>query len=71
MNASFLQSNFRLFCYVGYKQFIWWIYCRLGENKPRVIPSFVLWDIRGSFSEESGNYVPFCEGEKDEKIIIA
>ena len=65
VNASFVQSNFRSFCYASYKQFIWWIYRRLGKNNRRVIPSCALWKIRESFPEESGNYVPDCEGEKD------
>ena len=65
VNASFVQSNFRSFRYAGYKQFIWWIYRRLGKNKRRAIPSCALWKIRGSFPEESGNYVPFWEGQKD------
>ena len=69
--ASFLQSKFRAFCYAGYKQFIWWIHHCLGKNYRQVIPSCALWKIRGSFPEESGNFVPFCEGVKNYTIINA
>ena len=65
VNASFVQSNFRSFRYAGYKQFMWWIYRRLLKNNRRAIPSCTLWKIRRSFLEESGNYVPFCKGQKD------
>ena len=38
-----------------------------GKEQPScyIIPSCAWWKIRGSFPEESGNHVPFCEGEKD------
>ena len=40
----------------GYKQFIWWVYQRLGKGRQRVIPSCVLWIIRGTFPEEDISY---------------
>ena len=42
-------SFFRSLRYSGYKQFIWWVYQRLGKGRGRRIPSCVLWTIRGTF----------------------
>ena len=49
----------------GYKQFIWWVYQRLGKGRRRVIPSCVLWTIGGTFSEEDATYIPDKEGDLD------
>ena len=51
--------------YAAYKQFIWWVYQKLGKGNRRVIPSCVLWIIRNTFPEENGKYVLYSEGEKD------
>ena len=45
----------------GYKQFISWVYQRLGKGRGRVIPSCVLWTIRGTFPEEDATYIPYNE----------
>ena len=51
--------------FAAYKQFIWWVFERLGKNNRRVIPSFVVWTIRKLYPEANGQYVRFNEGEID------
>ena len=53
-------SDFR-----SYKQFIWWVYQRLGKKRRRVIPSCVLWTIRGTFPEEDATYNPYNKRDLD------
>ena len=48
-----------------YKQFIWWVFERLGKNNRRVIPLCILWTIRKLYPEANGQYVRFNEGEID------
>ena len=54
---------FRSLRYAGYKQFICWVYQRLGKGRGRVIPSYVLWTTRGTFPEEDATYIPCNEGD--------
>jgi len=49
------------YCFAAYKQFIWFVYKRLGRGNRRVIPSCVVWKIRETFPEEDGLYVPYTE----------
>ena len=51
--------------FAAYKQFIWWIFQRLGKGNRRVIPACVLWKIRNRFPEGNGKYKLYSEGEKD------
>ena len=51
--------------FAAYKQFIWWVFERLGKNNRRVIPSCVVWTIRKLYPEANGQYVHFNEGEID------
>ena len=51
--------------YAAYKQFVWWIYQRLGKGNRRVLPSCVLWKVRKLFPEGNGQYTLYSEGEKD------
>ena len=55
-------SFFRSLRYAGYKQFIWWVYQRMGKGRRRVIPTCVLWTICGTFREEDATYIPYNEG---------
>ena len=41
--------------FAAYKQFIWWIFQRLGKGNRRVIPSCVVWNIRKLYPEANGN----------------
>ena len=36
-------------------------YQRMGKRRRRVIPSCVVWTIRGTFSEEDATYLPCNE----------
>lgn len=51
--------------FAAYKQFIWWIFQKLGKGNRRVIPSCVVWNIRKLYPEANGQYVLFIEGEFD------
>ena len=51
--------------FAAYKQFIWWVFQRLGKGNRRVIPSWVVWNIRKPYPEANGQYVLFNEGEFD------
>ena len=51
--------------FAAYKQFIWWVFQRLGKGNRRVIPLWVFWNIRKLYPEENGQYVLFNEGEFD------
>ena len=56
---------FRSYRYAAYRQFIWWLYFRLGKGKRRVIPSCVIWTIRECFPESDGLYTLYNEGKHD------
>lgn len=51
--------------FAAYKQFVWWVFHRLGKGNRRVLPSCVLWCIRKKFPEANGQYVRFKEGQRD------
>lgn len=53
---NYENNNLR---FAAYKQYIYWIYSRLGKHVRRVIPSCVVWNIRRKYPSEDGNYVPF------------
>ncbi|XP_074626925.1 P2X purinoceptor 7-like [Acropora palmata] len=50
------NRNYR---YAAYRQYVWWIYKRLGRKKRKVIPSCVVSAIRKEFPEADGNYTGF------------
>ncbi|KAL9972501.1 hypothetical protein ACROYT_G018816 [Oculina patagonica] len=50
------NRNYR---YAAYRQYVWWIYQRLGRKQRRVIPSCVVSAIRREFPEATGNYTGF------------
>lgn len=50
------NKNYR---FAAYKQYISWIYTRLGKNVRQVIPSCIVWAIRKKFPSDIGKYVPF------------
>ncbi|XP_064471498.1 P2X purinoceptor 7-like [Ornithodoros turicata] len=45
--------------YIAYRQFIFWIYHRLGEGNRVVIPSCAIRRIRDEFPSEDGDYTGF------------
>ena len=55
----------RLSRFAIYKQFVWWIYQRLGRGNRRVLPSCILWKIREHYPRANGRYVLENEGEKN------
>ena len=61
--GDFVESkpSNKSFRFAAYKQFIWFVYKRLGRGNRRVIPSCVVWKIRETFPEEDGFYVPYTE----------
>ena len=62
-----IENNFsnRSLRYAAYKEFIWWVFKKLGKGNRRVIPSCALWKIRELYPEADGNYVMYLEGKKD------
>ena len=53
--------HFRNYRYAAYRQYVWWIYQRLGRKQRKVIPSCVVSAIRKQFPEADGNYTGFKE----------
>ena len=49
-------SNYR---YAAYRQYIWWVYGRLGRKRRKVIPAYVVLAIRKQFPEADSNYTGF------------
>ena len=65
--GEYLEENTsnRSFRYAAYRQFIRWVFKRLGKGNRRVIPSCALWKIREHFPEPDEEYVEYSEGNKD------
>ena len=53
---EFENTNYR---FSAYKQYISWIYERLGKRIRQVIPSCVVWANRKKYPLDDGEYVPF------------
>ena len=49
-------SNYR---YAAYRQYIWWVYGRLGKKRRKIIPACVVLAIRMQFPEADGNHTGF------------
>ena len=47
--------------HTAYRQFVLWRHGRLGAGNRIVIPSCVVWSIRGRFPSEDGQYTGFLE----------
>ena len=64
--GEYLEENTsnRSFRYAAYRQFIRWVFKRLGKGNRRVIPSCALWKIE-HFPEPDEEYVEYSEGNKD------
>ena len=58
---EFENTNYR---FSACKQYISWIYGRLGKRIREVIPSCVVWAIREKYPSENGEYVPFQYADK-------
>ena len=52
------NKNYR---FAAYKQFIWWVYGKLGRGVRKRIPSCVMWAIREIYPSGDGKYVPYAE----------
>ena len=52
------------YCFSVYKQYISWIYGRLGKHIRQVILSCVVWAIRKKYPSDDGEYVPFNYAEE-------
>ena len=65
--GEYLEENTsnRSLRYAAYRQFIRWVFKRLGKGNRRVIPSCALWKIREHFPEPDEEYVEYSEGNKD------
>ena len=55
----------RSYRFAAYTAFTWWVHGKLGRYNRRVIPSCILWAIRGIFPEEGGIYVNFKTSSRD------
>ncbi|XP_057294324.1 uncharacterized protein LOC130622854 [Hydractinia symbiolongicarpus] len=51
--------------FAAYKQYIWWVYGRLGIGYRKPIPSCVVWVIRNKYLQPDGVYVPYTESGMD------
>jgi len=49
-------SNYR---YAAYRQYIWWVFGRLGRKKRKIIPACVVLAIQKQFPEADGSYTGF------------
>ena len=54
------NSNYR---FSAYKQFISWVYGRLGKRVRQVIPSCIVWAIRKKYPSDDGEYVAFSHAK--------
>lgn len=59
------ETSNRSFRFAAYKQFVWWVFQRLGKGNRRVLPSCVIWQIRGNFPQTDGMYTLYSEGQID------
>ena len=60
-NYASTPSSNKSYRFATYKQFIWFVYKRLGKGNHRVIPLCVVWKIREIFPEEDGLYISYTE----------
>ena len=58
---EFENTNYH---FSAYKQYISWIYGRLGKRIRQVIPSCVVWAIRKKYPSDDGECVPFNYAEE-------
>ena len=56
--------------YAGYKQYMWWVQNSLGKGVRKVIPSYVVWEIRNNFPSKDRKYIQFMESKECEKRLI-
>ncbi|XP_078366725.1 P2X purinoceptor 7-like [Oculina patagonica] len=52
------NRNYR---YAAYRQYVWWVYGKLGRKRRKVIPACVVLAIRKQFPEADGTYTGFKE----------
>ena len=62
-----MEDNFsnRSLRYAAYKQFIWWVFKKLGKGNRTMIPSCALWKIRELYPGADGNYIMYLERKQD------
>ena len=52
------------------RQYIWWVYGRLGRKRRKIIPTYVVLPIRKQFPEADGNYTGFKDPSITELDLI-
>ena len=60
-----LQQNpsNRLYRFAPYKQFLWFVFKRLGNENRHIISLCVIWMMREKFPQEDGIYIPLKCGK--------
>ena len=54
-----LDVDKKSYRFISYRQYIYWVFGRLGKNIRKVVPSCAVQKIRATFPAEDGVYVPF------------
>lgn len=65
-NADFLAypfdpSNNACWRFIAYRQYILWVWGKLGRRNRRVVPSCIFWKIRDRYPDQNGNYTGFLD----------
>ena len=50
---------FSNYCYAACRQYIWWVYGKLGRKRRKIIPACVVLATRKQFPEADGNHTGF------------
>lgn len=63
LNYPFDPANNSSWRYTAYRQYIIWVWGKLGYRNRKVVPSCVVWKIRDRFPDPTGNYTGFMDAE--------
>ena len=61
LNYPFDPSNNACWRLTAYRQYIMWVWGKLGIRNRKVIPSFIVWKIRVRFPDLNENYTGFLD----------